>query len=255
MLVISLTTIPPRFNNIFKKLYDLYETQTFKPDLIILNICKEYKRFSEKINIDDDNIYLKNLREGNKIIINLIDNDYGALSKLYPTVLYLNEYYPSQNIDIITIDDDCEYTNNMIELLIKHSITFDKKTALGFFGFNLGENNDVGYSFTPNNPNNHIRKLDVLGGSNGLYYNISFFKNMDKYKKYIESLDFNDYLCDDEVSCMYLKYNNIDCIMLDFYTFKNLDPESVAPYALHKIDVRNRQNKTLRKCVSILINI
>lgn len=60
MIFISLTTIPPRFINIFEKLYNFYNNQTVKPDKIILNICHYYKRFNSNIEINKlDDYYLK----------------------------------------------------------------------------------------------------------------------------------------------------------------------------------------------------
>ena len=60
MIIISLTTIPPRIDKICNKLYDFYNTQTIKPDKIILNICKDYKRFGKlDFDFDNDNYYNK----------------------------------------------------------------------------------------------------------------------------------------------------------------------------------------------------
>lgn len=254
MILISLTTIPPRFNNIFEKLYNFYNEQLLKPDKIILNICYYYKRFNnDTINIDKmDYFYLK-LTEMNILIINYSE-DYGALTKLYPTIIFINENYKNTFVDIITIDDDCTYKDDMIELLINYSIKYNKTTVLGFFGFNLGNFNNVGIAYRPS-IENHCKKIDVIGGVNGIYYNSSFFTNIDLYTKYINNLSFEDYLCDDEVSNMYMKYINIDRIIINANTFKTIDRSAYATYALHKNNVRNRQNNTLHNCINILQKI
>ena len=142
----------------------------------------------------------------------------------------------------------------MIELLINYSIKYNKTTVLEFFSFNLDNYNNVGIAYHPS-IENHCKKIDIIGGVNGIYYNSSFFTNIDLYTKYINNLSFEDYLCNDEVSNMYMKYINIDRIIINANTFKTIDTSAYAIYALHKNNVRNRQNNTLHNCINILHKI
>ncbi len=249
MIIVSLTTIPPRFHNSLICILDLYVNQTIKPDLIIFNICKNYNRF-ENIEFDFSNQEIQKLIKNNKLIINLCD-DYGALTKLYPTINYINEHINTidNNIAIITIDDDCLYINNLIEILYNEFL-IDNNKAYGFFGFLLN-NNQVGEQYKPTSTK---MELDVIGGVNGCIYNYSFFNNI-KYHNYVKNLSFDEYLCDDEVTCLYLKYLNIKKIALINHTFKSIDNMAYESYALHKNNVRKRQNNTIKKCMNILYNL
>ena len=134
---------------------------------------------------------------------------------------------------------------------MKNAIKFDRKKAIGFFGFNLDKNNNVGKAFIPSIENNY-KSIDVLGGVNGLYYNLSFFDDINNYYKYISELSFDDLLCDDEVSNLYLKYKKIDRIMINENTFKKIDVSAYDNYALHKNNVNQRQNTTIKKCIKLL---
>jgi hypothetical protein len=252
MLIVSLTTIPPRSHDIFKKLFIFHQNQTLKPDKIILNICNKYTRFDDVINIDNADQYLSYLLCNNILHINYTD-DYGALTKLYPTIKYLQQTYTDQFIDIITIDDDCLYIDDLIEILYNTAIKMNKVAVLGFFGFNLN-GNDIGEALQPCTEN-HMKPCDVIGGVNGIYYNLSFFKENEEYEKYINNLSFADYLCDDEVTNMYIRHKKIDRIIINKQTFKSIDPSAYGDYALHKNNVRERQLSTIKNCIKVLSNL
>ncbi len=95
-LIISLTTIPPRFNLIAPTLRDLLN-QTANIAEIRLNIPCKYRRF--EFNADT----IPGLPKGIKLC--RIDHDFGPATKILPTVLDLAD----QDVEILFCDDDQPY--------------------------------------------------------------------------------------------------------------------------------------------------
>lgn len=112
--IVSLTTIPSRFDKI-ENTIDTLINQTLKPNKIILNIPKKYNlRFTESI--PDNKINeLKNKYINNNLIINLLDNDYGPGTKLIGllvnNIIDINE----ENTYIVLLDDDLKYKLSTLE--------------------------------------------------------------------------------------------------------------------------------------------
>jgi hypothetical protein len=104
-VVISLTTIPPRFSHLGKCLKSLLD-QTAKISAINLYIPETYKRF----NFDMNN--LPKLPKG--VNLRLVKKDIGPATKILPAV---NEYRGSDTV-IISCDDDRVYDCNWAQLLI-----------------------------------------------------------------------------------------------------------------------------------------
>ena len=94
-IIISLTTIPSRINNIEPVLKSLLN-QYLEPSYIYLNIPKNYNRFNEPIVIPDF------IQKYDKVKVNYIENDYGPATKFIGT-LESNSIDPD---DIIVITDD-----------------------------------------------------------------------------------------------------------------------------------------------------
>jgi len=108
--IVSLTTIPPRINNL-EKTIDSLINQTLKPNKIILNIPKKYNfRFTTEINLDK---ILK--KYSNNITINLIENDYGPGTKLLGLINSKFFNLLDNNSYIVLVDDDMIYKKNMLE--------------------------------------------------------------------------------------------------------------------------------------------
>lgn len=106
-IIISLTTIPPRFlSENFDKVIDSLKNQILKAE-IVLNIPKNYKRkfeYSEKL-LNNKIELLKN--QG--IIVNIIEEDLGPITKILGLLnLELND----RDI-IISLDDDFEINSKM----------------------------------------------------------------------------------------------------------------------------------------------
>ena len=104
-LILSLTSHPPRFPFLLSQLKRL-ANQTLFPDVLVLNIAKED---SWAIPIEVAELDLPFTFE-----INLVEN-LGPGTKLIPTIVK----YPSATI--ITIDDDINYPDNLIEALWQES--------------------------------------------------------------------------------------------------------------------------------------
>lgn len=106
--IISFTTSPTRIHK-FESMLNSLLTQTVKPDLIILNIPKVFKRTSEEYDIPNG------LED--KIFINKINKDYGPATKIIPTIQYLkdNNFNPTET-RIVYLDDDVKYPPAMLEV-------------------------------------------------------------------------------------------------------------------------------------------
>jgi len=120
--IISLTTINQRYKSgiLLKTLKSLVNQNTKRKFIICLNISTSPFQLDSGFSKADINFlkkYLNNIitkfgkQKICKFRINLCNN-YGSLRKLLPTLkLY-------QNNIIITVDDDTEYPNNMLESYI-----------------------------------------------------------------------------------------------------------------------------------------
>lgn len=95
-IMISLTTIPSRINNI-KPVIDSLCNQLIEPTFIYINIPKKYNRFGECPEIP---LFLK---ENSKVKINYLDIDYGPGTKFIGSLI--NKEIMDDDIIIITDDD------------------------------------------------------------------------------------------------------------------------------------------------------
>jgi hypothetical protein len=252
---ISMTTVPPRINIIKKILENFYINQTYKPHKIILNIPLKYKRF--EIDIEFENSVtdiLKSIILKDLLIVNRC-YDYGSATKLLPTLLYFNENkLNSQNI--IIIDDDIEYVNDLIETiynLTKNNIN----NVYCFTGYNLKSKPFRHPNFEYNNLLNKNQKsfvkVDIFGGVNGVYLNSDFFKS-----DIFDIINHSDFikdvylLADDDFISLYL-YNKIDIIYINKQTFKKIHEESNnKKYCLH---LDTKQIERQEQCINYMLKI
>ncbi len=101
-IVLSLTSIPPRFKYLpqfFKRL----EKQTLRPVSVEINLAKSYRRFPGELPA------LPNLPEWVKVLWQ--DTDFGPATKILPTI----ERYKNSNQDILACDDDRIYGRQWIQ--------------------------------------------------------------------------------------------------------------------------------------------
>ena len=95
-LVISLTTIPPRFSLILPTLRDLL-AQTADVAEIRLNISRHYKRF------EFDLADIPSYPDGINVCV--VDGDFGPATKILPTA----QAFAGQDVEILFCDDDQNY--------------------------------------------------------------------------------------------------------------------------------------------------
>ena len=117
--IISLTTIPSKFNKIDIVINSLIN-QSIKPEKIIINIPKIYSfRFNnEQINNEKMNEFINKYSKYN-VFINFIDTDFGPGTKLLGLFNYLDVNV--DNTYIVLVDDDAVYKKYMLEHFDKES--------------------------------------------------------------------------------------------------------------------------------------
>ena len=101
-VVVSLSTIPPRFPFIGQTLHSLL-AQSFRPDRIEVWIPRSYRRFPEH------SFCLPDVPDG--VTIEVIDEDLGPATKILPCV----RKYRGTNTRIVYVDDDRLYWNRFLE--------------------------------------------------------------------------------------------------------------------------------------------
>lgn len=112
-VIVSLTTSPIRIAKI-KPVIDSIMQQTLVPDRIVVNLPHVFKRYNSTF--DEIPIFLTN---NPKITINRCE-DIGSLTKVLPTL----ELASSMDDIIISIDDDIDYPNDIVEHLLTASQLF-----------------------------------------------------------------------------------------------------------------------------------
>ncbi|APY14431.1 glycosyltransferase family 2 protein [Brucella sp. 10RB9214] len=95
-MIVTLSTIPPRFNDIGKTLNSIIN-QKLPPDQVILYIPERYRRFP------DWSGELPSVPSG--VTIRRVSEDFGPATKILPAV----KEFAGQDIDILFCDDDVFY--------------------------------------------------------------------------------------------------------------------------------------------------
>jgi len=227
-LVISLTTLPSRINNLYKVINSI-NNNSIKPDNIYINLPVFSEREKTEYIVPS---YLKDI---DNVIINKCD-DYGPITKLYPT---LKEEKDPETI-IICIDDDKEYDKYLIENLLKGSEKYPDNCICvsGWNYINLGI---LALPFIQPPVKNIVRKVKILQCYNGVLYKRKFFD--DSFKNFI-----NVKLCfttDDIIISKYLESKNIDIYNITFdLNHKNITTKST-------LGVINLINNNWIKCINV----
>ena len=92
-IVLTLTSIPPRFSNLGRK-FRTIEKQTHKPDHVELNIPRNYRRFPGEVPT------LPSLPDW--VSVKRCPIDYGPATKVLPTI----KRWHGQDVDFLICDDD-----------------------------------------------------------------------------------------------------------------------------------------------------
>jgi len=228
-VVVSLSTLPSRIKNLDKVIESIFKNK-IKPDLIYINIPKYSKREKKEYNVPEN---LKNIE---RVKINIIDKDYGPITKLYPTLL--KEIEP--DTIIICIDDDKIYDKNLIKHLLSVSKRYEEDCICvsGWNYLNLGF-----YALPVSIPiNNVVRNVKILQCYNGVLYKRRFFE--DDFKDIIKCKEC--LTTDDILISKYLKYKNIKIKSVP-YNFKHEDIENEGGFKLGNINI---QNNNWIKCIN-----
>ena len=127
-LVVTLATIPSRISRIAPVLESL-KGQTLKPDQIYVCICEICRRDQSTYDVPD---WLAN-DEAVDLIVS--KTDYGPANKLL--VMLAHETDPDTRI--VIVDDDFEYSPNLLEVLVTKSREYEG-SAVGLSGAKLTRN-------------------------------------------------------------------------------------------------------------------
>jgi hypothetical protein len=193
--IISLTTIPTKFDNLHKTI-DSIINQTILPKKIIINIPKIYnfRMNNTEIPIEKINNFINKYSKFN-IFINLLDEDYGPGTKLLGLLNNTDIISDiiSDNTYIILVDDDLIYKPYMIE-------TYDKEINI-----NIKNNNIESLSCCTNQYGNLI----VGQGADGFVIKYSLLNNFLSFYNLIKEYDYINYHDDFYIS-YYLNLININ---------------------------------------------
>ncbi len=128
MLILTLSTIPPRFGDLYGALERL-KRQTVQPDRIIVYVPRRYRRFPDYAGD------LPRVPEG--VEIRQPDHDYGPASK----ILHAAEEFCGQDVDLLFCDDDVVYPPTWIEAFRRERRRQPDAAiaVLGFEATRLGE--------------------------------------------------------------------------------------------------------------------
>ena len=110
-IVVSMTTIPSRLDNLDKVLASIIENQTVKPDVVYLNVPHVFGRTGEVYN-------LSKMTYSDPILKILRCDDYGPVTKLLPA---LEAEHGNERTVIIYADDDNIAPPDFIEQYVAQS--------------------------------------------------------------------------------------------------------------------------------------
>lgn len=211
MLIVSLTCLPTRIDNIEKILYCINE-QLKQPDKIIINYPTKCLRLNTTYNINSLKERIEKIDKLNslkdKIYIN-ITKDYGPITKIYPLI---NLDFIKDNDIIVILDDDNYYNKYLIQNLYNEFIKYNKTQALCISGLLYPKKlNSQYYCVKPG------FNCNLMEASFGYIIERSFLKNdlnswiidADNFEEVIKNNFVNSFLSDDYVISRYLDNHNI----------------------------------------------
>lgn len=195
MIIVSLTTIPSRMS-LLPKCLDSIKSQTIQPDIVYLQVPK----ISRKGVLYDLNGLREIVKSYKFVKINILERDLGPITKLYPLLSL------TKNLDdvLILVDDDVEYSPNIIKNLLKN----ENLNACGFVGLS----SNLSYIKSSDNP----ISVSFLETYHGVLYKRSLFSDdfLDFYLKMIHQ-EASCLSTDDIVIGAYLRYKNYKLWVID----------------------------------------
>lgn len=246
-IVISLTTLPNRYDYLLKTLQCLQE-QTVKPDVIYLSIPHKAKRLNQEY---------PSLPE-NPCTVVRCPEDYGPICKIYGALIH--EQHP--DTIIITVDDDVLYPIDFIETFVNKSKIYPDAAITGT-GVLLGNNGFFSINTTMKNFTKwngligfnikNYRCVDVVQGFSGVLYKRRFFDHNDNLYKnlFTYTNDLDIFKSDDILLSAYLCKKKIKRITFnDMPIVKNCteSPDALSGDLFKMIATFNR---TVQKCIDL----
>lgn len=222
-IVVSMTTIPSRLDNIHKVIFSLVNG-SLPPDKIYLHIPEFSNKEHTFYNIPD-NLYLFSTLK-----INIIPRDFGPLTKLLP--IFSLETDP--DTIIICVDDDKEYDVNLIDHLVRSSNIYPD-ACVCISGWNYLNLKLLALPFF-SCPTGIVSRVKILQCYNGVLYKRSFFED-DVYElpNYKEC-----FTTDDIAISKYLSKRNIPIYAVP-YTHKNKNINNKNTSTLGSFNLMNNQ--------------
>jgi hypothetical protein len=241
MIIVSLTTIPPRFHFLYITINSIL-SQSVLPDKIVVHIPKNYNNYS-------NNYELPNFSDNPRVIINNDCKDFGPATKLLG--LHNYELFNKMSDDdiIIVVDDDREYNNHLIKnMLLFHQNHKNKVLTVAGWDIEVITNNKYTIPNKKKPRGIGFKKegyCDLLGGCCGFLISK---KNCPFNYEEIFSLDKNDskYYVDDMWFSGFITLNNIDIYLIPNSIYgdeKRHFNDSINPLA-----DSTRENKNI-KCI------
>lgn len=139
-VIVSCSSIPPRFGTLVDVLKHYAHDQTRCPDAIVINIPERYYRFADR-DIGPELLTLMNrlieLGLQSVVKIHRPTRDYGPATKLIPT-LVREMTEPNENTIVITVDDDVIPEPHAIAELLAMQKKYPD-SVLGFMGTDANE--------------------------------------------------------------------------------------------------------------------
>jgi hypothetical protein len=206
---VSLTTTPSRIDKMEKTLRSLLD-QSYPAEKIVINIPYRFGRTDEEYVIPG---WLERmLFQHRHIVINRTILDYGAITKLLPTLELLKE---DEDVWIATADDDIDYLPHTLELYARMSEVFTAKPAMGLSGCFLRT-----WGIRGNNlklvleASKKTEGVDVVEGYSLPVYHRSFFQSSftGYVAKCLENADLKK--SDDIVISNWLRMNKIQALQV-----------------------------------------
>ena len=200
---VSLTTTPGRIDKMEKTIQSLL-MQYFPAEKIVINIPYVFGRDGSTYIIPE---WLEKLVFSNLVVINRIEEDFGAISKLLPT-LDLIPY--EDDVWIATADDDIDYLPHQLETYARMNEVFTVKPAMALSGcFLRRKGNKLVIE-----PSKKTELVDVVEGYSLVMYHRSFFQP--SFNEYVMKCVANDDLkkSDDLVISNWLHLNKIQVLQV-----------------------------------------
>lgn len=258
-IIVSLTTSPKRIDKI-KPVLDSIMAQTCKPDRIVLNLPRVFKRTGDTFSKP-----LPSFIKNNPIVHVNWCEDIGPATKIIPTVYLIKD----PNTYILSIDDDIYYPKNLLKMYIAYSKIFENAIITGTTFIDNTDRLDNKWLESiklRKLPRFSGRLADLLEGFSGVLYRRDFFTKelLKDFYKWNEEKSCR--LGDDfYLSNLFKKYRRkIVCLKMPV-SHNHFNPDTISPLdyglqpdALHKRkEDHDNQNfdgnhNNYRNCTKIL---